>query len=68
LFQVGDLSTGHKYLFRLKAVGSGGAASEASDPSKEVVLKGKQRPIIDRKLLEASVRAKKGQTVVLNAK
>jgi type II secretory pathway component GspD/PulD (secretin) len=33
-----------------------------------VVLKGKQRPIIDRKSLEASVRAKKGQTVVLNAK
>ena len=64
--KISDLSEGHKYMFRIKAVNSAGQ-SEVSDPSKQVVCKGKARPVIDRKSLEP-VKVSKGENITLMAK
>jgi len=65
--KVKDLSEGHHYMFRVKAVNAAGP-SWPSMPTEEVTCKIKKlRPIIDKSQLQP-VRVSKGQTITLSAK
>lgn len=65
--KIKDLSEGHTYMFRVKAVNAAGP-SWPSIPTEEVICKiKKQRPIIDRSQLQ-TIKVSKGQTITLQAK
>ncbi len=65
--KVKDLSEGHTYMFRIKAVNAAGP-SYPSIPTEEVICKiKKQRPMIDRSTLQ-SVKVSKNQTITLSAR
>lgn len=64
--KLADLGENHRYQFRIKAVNDSGT-SEPSDPTEEIVCRNKQRPIIDRKIMEP-VSVSRGENITLHAK
>ena len=65
--KVKDLSEGHSYMFRTKAV-NGAGPSWPSLPTEELVCKIKKlRPMIDKSSLQP-IRVSKGQNITLSAK
>ena len=65
--KIKDLSEGHSYMFRTKAV-NGAGPSWPSLPTEELVCKIKKlRPMIDKSSLQP-IRVSKGQNITLSAK
>ena len=66
--RVKDLSEGHTYMFRTKAV-NGAGPSYPSLPTDEVICKiKKQRPMIDKSSMQTLIKVSKGQTITLSAR
>ncbi len=62
--KLGDLSEGHTYMFRVRACNASGH-SDPSEPSEEIICRGKQRPVIDRASATKTLSVSEGENATL---